>query len=85
MSKACAPITGSRIRINLFDRAFELAGSGACKNVTDLIKRLDHDGCESRQIQGPLLRKQLAGLIEEAKQRSRQPILKTRNGRRRDR
>jgi len=61
-------------RKTTLERAFELAGSGACKNVTDLIKRLDRDGCESRQIQGPLLKKQLAGLIEEAKQRSRQPI-----------
>jgi hypothetical protein len=35
--------------------------------VDDLIRRLKHEGYESRQIEGPHLRKQLVRLIEEAK------------------
>jgi hypothetical protein len=49
------------------ERAFDIARSGRCMGVDDLIRRLKHEGYESRQIEGPHLRKQLVRLIEEAK------------------
>jgi hypothetical protein len=49
------------------ERAFFLARSGECKRVDDVIKRLDREGYDGRQIQGPLLRKQLWELILDAK------------------
>ena len=49
------------------ERAFDITRSGRCMGVDDLIRRLKHEGYESRQIEGPHLRKQLVRLIEEAK------------------
>jgi hypothetical protein len=50
------------------ERAFDIARSGRCMGVDDLIRRLKHEGYESRQIEGPHLRKQqLVRLIEVAK------------------
>jgi hypothetical protein len=49
------------------ERAFDIARSGGCLGIPDLIKRLDQEGYQSHQIDGPHLKKQLASLIEEAK------------------
>jgi hypothetical protein len=49
------------------ERAFDIARSGECIGVVDLIRRLKDEGYESRQIEGPHLKKQLARLIKEAK------------------
>lgn len=49
------------------ERAFDLARSGECSRVSDLAQRLDREGYCSKQIYGPLLKKQLANLIDEAK------------------
>ncbi|TLG79067.1 hypothetical protein [Methylocystis sp. B8] len=49
------------------ERAFDLARSGECSRISDLTRRLDREGYNSAQIYGPLLKKQLAGLIGAAK------------------
>ena len=49
------------------ERAFDIARSGGCVGVADLVKRLKLEGYNSRQIEGPHLKKQLAHLISEAK------------------
>jgi hypothetical protein len=49
------------------ERAFDLARSGQCIRVADIIKRLRDEGYMALQIEGPHLKKQLAGLIKEAK------------------
>ncbi len=48
------------------ERAFFLARFGECTRVDDLIKRLNREGYDGRQIQGRLLRQQLRDLIQEA-------------------
>jgi hypothetical protein len=61
-------------RKTALERAFELARSGECINLPALIKRLDNEGYSGNQIEGPQLKKQLAGLIERATNaRSEQP------------
>jgi hypothetical protein len=54
------------------ERAFDLARSGSCNTVMELVMRLDHEGYDGRKIYGRVLRKQLAVLIEEAKVCDRQ-------------
>ncbi|MDP8997420.1 MAG: hypothetical protein M3O03_10545 [Pseudomonadota bacterium] len=51
----------------VLERAFDLARSGICLNVRDLINRLKIEGYTIEQIQGPSLNKQLKELIERAK------------------
>jgi hypothetical protein len=48
-------------------RAFELARSGKCLNISELLLRLTAERYDASQIQGPSLRKQLVELIEVAK------------------
>ena len=49
------------------ERAFDLARSGACSRVGDIVARLGREGYDGRQIHGPVLKKQLACLIEQAR------------------
>jgi hypothetical protein len=49
------------------ERAFDLAKSGNCANLTHIIIRVRREGYDSFQIEGPSLKKQLALLIAEAK------------------
>ena len=55
------------IRKTALVRAFELARSGKCLNISELLLRLTAERYDASQIQGPSLRKQLAELIEVAK------------------
>lgn len=48
-------------------RAFEMARSGACVGLADLIRDLNREGYDCRQIEGPSLKKQLSTLIKERK------------------
>lgn len=48
------------------ERAFELARSGECSDLSGLIQRLSREGYSAHQIEGPQLRKQLIRLIEVA-------------------
>lgn len=49
------------------ERAFDLARSGACSRIGEIIARLEREGYDGRHIEGRVLRKQLSNLIEEAK------------------
>jgi len=49
------------------ERAFMLAGSGECGSIDAIVRRLDREGYDGRQIQGPVLRQQLRDLIKRAK------------------
>jgi hypothetical protein len=50
------------------ERAFHLARSGQAPSVTEIIASLKREGYSAEQIQGPLLRRQLAALIKSARQ-----------------
>ena len=52
--------------------AFELARSGKCLNITEIIKRLKEERLEPEYIVGKGLRNQLIQLIKDA-QAARQP------------
>jgi hypothetical protein len=49
------------------ERAFDIAGSGGCISVTELIRRLKDEGYEIHQLEGPHLRRQLTRLMNEKK------------------
>ena len=59
------------------ERAFELARTGVYSNVTDIVKHLRKEGYDSRQVEGPRLRKQLTDLIREVNPESRPRRRKT--------
>lgn len=48
------------------ERAFDLAQSGTCLNVHDIVSQLKSEGYAIGQIEGPSLNKQLRELIEKA-------------------
>ena len=49
------------------ERAFQLARSGRVAGLTDIITSLKRDGYSATQIEGPLLKRQLADLIKVAR------------------
>jgi hypothetical protein len=49
------------------ERAFDLAISGTCLYLTDIIQHLKSEGYSIDQLEGASVRKQLVGLIEKAK------------------
>ena len=49
------------------EKAFELARSGKCLNVTDIVKRLRSERYDVDQIHGPALKKKLMELIEQSR------------------
>lgn len=49
------------------ERAFELARSGKCFSLSDIIKQLKTEKYDAANIEGGVLKKQLSQLIEEAK------------------
>jgi hypothetical protein len=52
---------GAMQRMTSMERAFHLARSGR------VVTTLDREGCSASQIQGPLLKRQLTGLIKAAR------------------
>jgi hypothetical protein len=60
-------LSGMDTQKTSLERAFDLARSGKCIGLADLIRHLRSEGYVARQIEGPHLKKQLAGLIKEAK------------------
>jgi hypothetical protein len=56
------------IRKTSLQRAFELARSGKCASVHEIIVRLKAEKYDVSQIEGPALKKQLLQLIEDFKQ-----------------
>lgn len=49
------------------ERASDLARSGVCSRIGEIIARLEREGYEGRHIEGRVLRGQLCNSIEEAK------------------
>ena len=45
-------------------RAFELAQSGKCLNVMEIVKQLKSEKYDYSQIEGPALKKQLLQIIQ---------------------
>jgi hypothetical protein len=54
-------------RVTSLERAFQLARSGKFSTLGDVIASLHRDGYSAGQIEGPVLRRQLKGLIDEAR------------------
>ncbi|MGB7976355.1 MAG: hypothetical protein WCF81_18855 [Roseiarcus sp.] len=49
------------------ERAFQMAGSGSVAKLSDLIRTLERQGYDGRQIHGPVLRRQLTTVIKTAR------------------
>ena len=47
------------------ERAFDLARSGTCLNLEDIIRKRKSEGYANGQIEGPSLKKQLLVLIQK--------------------
>ena len=54
-------------RMTELERAFQLARSGRVAGLTDIITTLKRDGYSASQIEGPLLKRQLADVIKAAR------------------
>ena len=54
-------------RLTSMERAFHLARSGRFTTLTEVVTTLDREGYSANQIQGPLLKRQLTGLIKAAR------------------
>ena len=54
------------VRKTALERAFELARSGNCLSIRDIAFKLNAEKYDISHLQGPALKKQLLGLIEEA-------------------
>ena len=52
------------------ERAFQLARSGNVVGLSDIIASLNREGYHANQIEGPLLKRQLADLIKAARKGS---------------
>jgi len=55
------------LRKTALERAFELAQSGRCRDLSDIINDLKSERFDAIHIQGATLKKQLQLLIDEAK------------------
>ena len=49
------------------ERAFQLARSGTVAGLTEIVSKLNREGYASNQIEGRLLKRQLADLIKAAR------------------
>jgi hypothetical protein len=58
------------LRKTILQRAFELARSGRCLNVTEIEKHLSYEKFDVPRLEGPALRKQLLTLIKEGRKSS---------------
>jgi hypothetical protein len=54
-------------RKTALQRAFELAQTGKCLNVLEIIKPLKAERYDADQVEGPALKKQLFQLIEKSR------------------
>jgi hypothetical protein len=48
------------------ERAFEMANSGHCHGISDIVRRLKAEGHSAQQIEGESLRRQLRALCTKA-------------------
>ena len=49
--------------ITVLERAFQLARSGACRNVSEIKRKLSSEGYQADAVTGGALLKQLRGII----------------------
>jgi len=54
-------------RMTALERAFQLARSGQVSTITEIVGSLRRDRYDTRQIEGPALRRQLMTLIRAAR------------------
>jgi hypothetical protein len=67
-------------RMTALERAFQLARSGQVSGLSEIVKALSREGYSGNHIEGPALRRQLAGLIKTARQGPRyEPALANRS------
>ena len=56
-------------RMTTLERAFQFAASGYCESLLQLREVLKAEGYDLRPLEGPTLRQQLKGLMEQARRR----------------
>jgi len=54
-------------RMTALERAFQLAKSGQVSDLSEIRKALDREGYSGNQIEGPVLKRQLADIIKSAR------------------
>jgi hypothetical protein len=54
-------------KMSALERAFQLAKSGSVARLTEIASSLNREGYSASQIEGPLLKRQLADLIKAAR------------------
>jgi hypothetical protein len=57
-------------KMSALERAFQLAKSGQVAGLTEIATSLNREGYSANQIEGPVLKRQLAGLIKAARKLS---------------
>jgi hypothetical protein len=57
-------------KMTALERAFQLARSGSVAGLTEIISALNREGYSGSQIEGRLLKRQLADLIKAARKAS---------------
>jgi hypothetical protein len=57
-------------KMTALERAFQLARSGRIAGLTEIVISLNREGYSSNQIEGRLLKRQLADLIKAARKES---------------
>jgi hypothetical protein len=57
-------------RMTALERAFQLARSGSVAGLTEIVSSLNREGYSANQIEGRLLKRQLADLIKAARKAS---------------
>ena len=54
-------------KMTALERAFQLARSGRVAGLAEIIASLNHEGYSASQIEGRMLKRQLADLIKAAR------------------
>ena len=57
-------------KMTALERAFQLARSGRVAGLTEIVTSLNREGYSASQIDGPVLKRQLSGLIKAARKAS---------------
>jgi hypothetical protein len=57
-------------KMTALERAFQLARSGSVAGLTEIVSSLNREGYSANQIEGRLLKRQLADLIKAARKAS---------------
>jgi len=57
-------------KMTALERAFQLARSGRVAGLTEIVTSLNREGYSASQTEGPVLKRQLSGLIKAARKAS---------------